>query len=105
MHSAQKGLSLGAFRTGHRALTMQIIPHVRHKVTSGRCTSMQNKGKCLRNIDRLEKLETTVPEPERQIPLPTGGFLSPRLSVILLAGRSGAPSVHIVHVTLSAALL
>lgn len=84
---------------------MQVIPEVRHKVTLGSCNSMQNKGKQRLNIDRLDKLETTVPEPERQIPLPISGFLSPSLNVILLAGRNGAPAVQIVHVTLADALL
>lgn len=105
IHSAQESLSLGAFSTGHSVLTMQIIPGVRHKVTLGSCTSTQNKGKHPLNIDRLDKLETTVPEPERQIPLPIGGFLSPRFNVIPLAERNRAPSVHVVHVTLAAALL
>lgn len=106
MHSAQESLSPGSFSTGHMVLTTQIIPGVKHEITLGSCTSMQNRGKHPCNIDRLDKLETAAPEPERQIPLPTGGFLSPRLTVIPLAGRNGAPSVHIiVRVTLTAALL
>ena len=84
---------------------MQIIADVRHKVTLGSCASMQNKGKHPHNTDRLDKLETTGPEPERQIPLPIVGFLPPRLNVIPFAGRNGAPLVHIVRVTLAAVLL
>lgn len=105
MLAAQEDFSLGAFSIGHRVLAMQIIPGVRCKVTFGSCASMQNKEKHSHNTDRLDKLETTVPEPERQIPLPIVGFLSPRLNVVPFVGRNGAPSVHSVHITLAAALL
>lgn len=88
MLAAQEDFSLGAFSIGHRVLTMQLIPGVSCKVTLGSCASMQNKEKHPHNTDRLDKLETTVPEPERQIPLPIVVFLSPRLNVIPFVGRN-----------------
>lgn len=61
--SAQKGFSPGTFSMGHNMLTMQIIPGGRCRVNLGSCAN--NKGKSSHNTDRLDKLETTVPERER----------------------------------------
>lgn len=85
---AQEGFSPVAFIVGHRVLTVQMIPGNWRKVTLGNCASMENKGKHYFNTDRQDELETIIPEPETQIPLPIVGFLLARLNEIPFAGRN-----------------